>query len=528
MQTLVSILIIFSIFLTACQTSHRSSSNSIQTSKISSFEDFRNSWSDYILQINNQKISQDTVSWQEQFTALCQSDDSLCEYGRRGLTKTMKYTKAAAQQLHRSVLDKNFSEVGTYPLSFSLKAFDNLSESKLLTYANILIEDKSCQTLDTKHALAATLENFLPSQEVLFSVLNLYESNSKCEMSKTVALSSYRAAILRVIDNRCDAAIPLFDLVNSSAEDYLKARSYYWKWNCLGQSSQVKLEAQKVLPYFSYHRLILNQYSLESVKELESLKDQTPYKIRSDDEKLTKLVILIEELIADSKFDIARHLFEQVSMKRLQSSEPEFQLYWAYLMHLSQSGVRKFQILSKLVNDRPEYRTQTVKSMLFPTWYFESVSQYTSQVDPWLIQSLIRQESAFDPRARSRVGATGLMQLMPSTARIVARQSRPMLKDPDENVKLGVRFFEKLLERFDGETHLALAAYNAGPLKVDRWIKRYPTQDPLLFVDAIPYRETREYVAFIMRNYYWYKFLNQNDKPGPILSNQKSGVIQTF
>jgi soluble lytic murein transglycosylase len=184
-------------------------------------------------------------------------------------------------------------------------------------------------------------------------------------------------------------------------------------------------------------------------------------------------------------------------------------------MHLSQSGVRKFQILSKLINNSQNFRTKSVKSMLFPNWYFESVSFHSSQVDPWLIQSLIRQESAFDPKARSSVGATGLMQLMPSTARRMANINRYELADPTANVKLGVRFFEHLLKRYKGETHLALAAYNAGPGKVDEWIKRYPTENPLLFVDVIPYRETREYVSFIMRNYYWYKFLKGVNQSEP-------------
>lgn len=151
--------------------------------------------------------------------------------------------------------------------------------------------------------------------------------------------------------------------------------------------------------------------------------------------------------------------------------------------------------------------------MLFPTWYFEHVEANTKTLDPWLIQALIRQESAFDPQARSRVGATGLMQLMPSTARRIARLNKSQLKDPASNVQVGIKFLEKLVEKFDGQVHLALAAYNAGPQRVEQWIKRYPTSDQLLFVDTIPYRETREYVAFILRNYHWYRTLNPKREP---------------
>ncbi|NDD91764.1 hypothetical protein EBZ37_06740, partial [bacterium] len=72
------------------------------------------------------------------------------------------------------------------------------------------------------------------------------------------------------------------------------------------------------------------------------------------------------------------------------------------------------------------------------------------------------------------------------------------------NVRLGVKFFRHLVTRFSGKVDLALAAYNAGPERVDDWLRRYQVEDPVLFVDLIPFRETREYVSLISRNYYWY------------------------
>jgi soluble lytic murein transglycosylase len=72
---------------------------------------------------------------------------------------------------------------------------------------------------------------------------------------------------------------------------------------------------------------------------------------------------------------------------------------------------------------------------------------------------------------------------------------------------LGVKFFSSLLDRFSGDAELALAAYNAGPERVDSWLKRYPVANRALFVDLIPFRETRDYVSLIARNYYWYQAL---------------------
>ena len=126
-------------------------------------------------------------------------------------------------------------------------------------------------------------------------------------------------------------------------------------------------------------------------------------------------------------------------------------------------------------------------------------------VNPLLIAALIRQESAFQDNARSRVGALGLMQLMPATARLLDHTVRKkQLMDPDTNVRVGVKYFEALVDRYNGDVEYALAAYNAGAVVVDKWQKRYEVKNRLLFLDLIPFAETRNYVTLIGRNYYWY------------------------
>jgi soluble lytic murein transglycosylase len=121
----------------------------------------------------------------------------------------------------------------------------------------------------------------------------------------------------------------------------------------------------------------------------------------------------------------------------------------------------------------------------------------------------MRQESSFNPKARSRAGARGLMQLLPSTVRDYSMSAVRKLEKPETNILYGARYFRALMERFGGKSELALAAYNAGHGKVARWIKRYPTEDLALFLDLIPYAETREYVSIIARNHYWYRWMEK-------------------
>jgi soluble lytic murein transglycosylase len=120
--------------------------------------------------------------------------------------------------------------------------------------------------------------------------------------------------------------------------------------------------------------------------------------------------------------------------------------------------------------------------------------------------SLIKQESAFDRSAVSRVGAMGLMQLMPYTAVETDPNAIHLdLLDADENIRIGIKYLRKLVQQYKGNLIYALGAYNAGPKAMDRWVKEAANKrGPLEFIESITYRETREYVASIIRNYYWY------------------------
>jgi len=125
-------------------------------------------------------------------------------------------------------------------------------------------------------------------------------------------------------------------------------------------------------------------------------------------------------------------------------------------------------------------------------------------IDPSWAYAILRAESAWMPDARSGADARGLMQLLPSTAQLVAKRNGitwvggDSLFDPVTNIILGTRYLAQMANRFNGAPWLASAAYNAGPGKVDQWLQARGTLPPDLFVATIPYKETREYVARVM------------------------------
>ncbi|HEY4485986.1 MAG TPA: transglycosylase SLT domain-containing protein [Nitrospiria bacterium] len=132
------------------------------------------------------------------------------------------------------------------------------------------------------------------------------------------------------------------------------------------------------------------------------------------------------------------------------------------------------------------------------------------KADPYLVAAVVREESAFDARAVSRVGAQGLMQLMPYTAEWVARQvglknyRSTLLMDEDVNIRLGSWYLQHLIRRFNGNWVLAVASYNAGPEAVERWMEK-GVQNLDEFIESIPYSETRYYTKKVIRSYIEYR-----------------------
>jgi soluble lytic murein transglycosylase len=152
----------------------------------------------------------------------------------------------------------------------------------------------------------------------------------------------------------------------------------------------------------------------------------------------------------------------------------------------------------------------------------------SARVDPDLLQGLIREESRFNPRARSATGALGLTQLMPATAREVAARlkisvNEQVLLQPGDNIRVGAAYLGQLLNQFEGNPAFAVAAYNAGPNAVERWQKALPQAELDEWVEHIAFEETREYVKRVLGSYSAYKLLYTDKSPLLQISPEPSG-----
>jgi soluble lytic murein transglycosylase len=151
--------------------------------------------------------------------------------------------------------------------------------------------------------------------------------------------------------------------------------------------------------------------------------------------------------------------------------------------------------------------------ILYPLSYWDDIRAEASKrsLDPYLVASIIRQESGFEPAVVSHAGAVGLMQIMPPEAGRIATQAgiegitREKLFDPVTNIAVGAAEYSQKLAAAGGNPILAIAAYNAGEEAVGKWLARTPVDDVDLFIEAIPYAETRLYVKSVTRNRFEYR-----------------------
>lgn len=144
-----------------------------------------------------------------------------------------------------------------------------------------------------------------------------------------------------------------------------------------------------------------------------------------------------------------------------------------------------------------------------------------SELSPYLLLSMMRQESAFNEQARSPADAMGLLQILPQTRRALAAELDETQKDldlfdADTNLYYATVLIKNLLKKYDNNLILTLAAYNAGEPTVDKWRKMIKKVDARELIEMIPYAETRGYIKLVLRNYHNYLQIYENKVLPPV------------
>lgn len=426
-------------------------------------------------------------------------------------SQTIRRTKAERMDVAGQLVDEHWEAVHEIPYQSVVGIVGSIqTKADLIKTGKTLSSKSECVGAKAATAIAYKLEEHFPEQEPVEVARALYEYASGCGTDFASAKASYRLALLDIWRNQCDRVPELMAKVELNPEArQFTSRAKYWRAYCseiLGQkdSSREARESLLVQHPMTFHNLAANGNHAKSIDWI-TRETAPPIAFRSlVRPDLNGLIRSIETLIKVGSSNLAAELADR-AIPGIQQTEPEVRLYIAALMHKHNHALAKFKIMTSLFHDAPRTVSGPTMRLYFPLWFFDLVQPESGdELDPLLVTALIRQESAFNIYAQSRVGARGLMQLMPATARMLAPVRTSKLFDPKTNIALGTKYLRKRLAQYNGDVELTLAAYNAGFTRVDEWKRRYPTDNRILFIDLIPFKETRDYVSSILRNYYWY------------------------
>ena len=434
-----------------------------------------------------------------------------------------------------------FSSYHGYPLSKILKSMkfedkeDLLKLSKKSTryFAN-------CAYQEVTAALLLKLEILLPSEEVVHEMDRIYNISSKCFENKneTSEKIHLRMGMFYLIQGRADKAKKVLLQTQLALKPKENTRTFFW----LGVISEIKKDIPARDKY--WEKLIRsNPISFQAIVAALKLK-KDPMSFMSKDEDFiaqnrvegawnqTNIQLYILDYLIAKKRTTEAQKWAKIISKTTNEGTAGVLLYLSYLNSQLNNPSSSILLLSKYYKNYDNYPVSPeILKILYPVYFAPEILGLNSEIDPIFILSLIRQESAFDPNAHSSANARGLMQILPSTAKAFIKKIKPQeLFDPSRNLVAGSSYLRFLINRYGGRLDYALAAYNAGENALDIWLTRVPTENALLFIDYIPYRETRNYVSIILRNYYWYNRIiseNKNDISKLLLEKSEKSKLKS-
>lgn len=373
-----------------------------------------------------------------------------------------------------------------------LRKFRPWSLEKKASRAEQLIGDFNCGHAIETQALGFSFELDYPEQKASTLSQALHEKVLVCQ-AFTRQESLFRLSIFSIQKGDCPKAMTYLEQFPGNLERGVNDRIAYLRRLCAPQSV-VKTRN----PWGGYGILLGN--------EKKDKEDSFEWKLSSSSgsEEWDRLLLTFIDLHEKGKDDTVQFLATKLNYEKFRELPVGFQASMLVVLNYSGADLPVFQTLHRYLAEHPEMASPAVVGLLFPTRYWPEILENSKKADPVLVKALIRQESAFNPMARSRAKAAGLMQLIYPTAKHFGIRQPKELLSPEANIHAGSEFLAGLIEEF-GSVELALAAYNAGPGIVRQWQKRYPTSNIDLFVEMIPYSETREYVRLVRRNYKIYK-----------------------
>jgi soluble lytic murein transglycosylase len=391
-------------------------------------------------------------------------------------------------------------------------AAPNWSLKQIRVFAKEALKTTSCPRAFS-FVLARSLENELPESAAwtLMDELDAHGLDCLDLRDPSAEFVLQRIALLKMARGEPTAALPLLERALQAERKREEYRSHYWlarAYEALGRPVDAAAATTRLAARFPLSWYTIAAESRRGRDPLAFFLGNANYPDLYEaggtpfDRRVGWLHLLMS--LPDAGFAVRRY-GEYVVKSAGADANPGVLQYLARLFSHTAFYRLQIVVLNQMGSSRPEFLSVESLRLLYPKPFFDELESHASVVDTAMLLGLARQESGFDPKARSRANAQGLLQVLPQTAYGIKKTREKELYDYEHNIEVGAKYLRGLIDRFDGSAERALAAYNAGPTNVRRWEKRYGfVSDPQLFNDLIPFRETRDYVPSILRNAYWY------------------------
>jgi soluble lytic murein transglycosylase-like protein len=430
------------------------------------------------------------------------------------------------------------------PLSYDvvLKKVDFKTETSAIKAAGYALENpKDCSLTTARAAVVRDLENHLPSNDVFRMMNRVYDVMAPClnPGHEAFEVVNLRLALIHLDRKEISRAASLLEVVLQGKALKDEHAALFWRGYLehlqtpaahQNQLAKNTMDASAVRISNTYWARLVEKYPLTLhalvVDQMHGIDTYERYARRPSPQvsmyhgqewNLENVSHLLAGIFMVKRsypaLERLARLFDEAGFASATFETAMFQVKF-FEAASNQRAVIK-TIWSSLKTHGSQNLSEELLEYLYPVRFRNEIAQQASFIDPALVFSLIRQESSFNPRATSPVGARGLMQVMPATARKVERRGNIDLYDPNTNIRIGSKYLSILRNKHKGDYSRLIASYNAGPNNTKKWDVRYHGEVPLLFADIIPFPETRYYVSGLMRHMYWYRALVSHLKEAP-------------
>ena len=423
--------------------------------------------------------------------------------------------------IHLNAISKTFSSDSTFLVGKIRYYLDNNNYENasklLLTKMNADNTIKNPVLWGVQQELIAKKFISQNRYDEAYSILNLHQLTSGLMYDNIEFLSGWLA--LKKL-NKAQSSIQHFkNIKNNTKDNSTLAKAEYWIGMAyqklqINESYNKHIENSSAYPFTFYGQVSANLLNKKGLHEKRTEKIQDKFSNKTVIEK-NELFFAAKLLVAANKPYMGSKFLYKLSEIYKSPNDRNTLSRYANIVNLPQTAIR-------IAKKQDIYSKSNLKN-LYPINDFPRIEMNSNnEINKPIVYSIIRQETEFESKAVSYSGAIGLMQIMPSTAKMLAKQenirysTKQLLENSSYNVRLGSRYIKDLVEEFNGSYVLAISAYNAGPNRIKKWIKTYgdPREDDIDSIDwieMIPYKETRSYVKKVLSNIQIYRILLNKD-----------------